>query len=587
MAHCELYIRVERSTPVHLVESNVHSTLLCSFQWPPPFGHWLFSFFPLLAPAVFKFYDGLSQFTCPPSYIMRSKEAREKFPQLNDRDIKYCAVFYEGQHNDARTNLAIAMTAAEKGAHISNYVEMKEAILDESGKVIGIKALDRIAGDSFEIYGKNAIFAGGPFTDALREMETDEEVKPAVQGASGSHIVLPGYYAPKDMGLLDYNTSDGRFLFFLPWQGSVLVGTTDKKCAPETSPHPPEDEIQWMLKECEKYLSPSLKVRRSDVLSAWRGWRPLAADPHRPPGGQVSRDHVISTNPKSGVTFIAGGKWTTWREMAEDVLDKTLGDNHPKCNTLDIMLHGGDGYSESLSIELIQKYGLDQRVAEHLVKTYGGRVWEVAERCAPTGKVWPRYGIPLASSYPYIEAEVRFACQEYACTVEDILSRRTRIAFLNKDAATQMLPRVADIMAEELGWSKKVKAAQIKAAEEYLDSYGGRVPKEDELALRLPLHEDIMQVFAEIDTDGSGFLDLQEVKEMAARLGNPLSYKKAKAVFDEMDKNKNGKVDVDEFMHWMDSKSDSHGFRTALSKSMGLGGVGWLNKKGGGGSFLG
>lgn len=96
MAHCELYIRVERSTPVHLVESNVHSTLLCSFQWPPPFGHWLFSFFPLLAPAVFKFYDGLSQFTCPPSYIMRSKEAREKFPQLNDRDIKYCAVFYKG-----------------------------------------------------------------------------------------------------------------------------------------------------------------------------------------------------------------------------------------------------------------------------------------------------------------------------------------------------------------------------------------------------------------------------------------------------------------------------------------------------------
>ena len=119
-----------------------------------------------------------------------------------------------------------------------------------------------------------------------------------------------------------------------------------------------------MLKECEKYLSKDLKVRRSDVLSAWRGWRPLAADPHAPPGAQVSRDHVISTNPHSGVTFIAGGKWTTWREMAEDVLDKKLGDGHPKCNTLDIVLHGGEGYSESLSVQLIQKYGLAENVAE-------------------------------------------------------------------------------------------------------------------------------------------------------------------------------------------------------------------------------
>ena len=153
------------------------------------------------------------------------------------------------------------MTAAEKGAHIANYVEMLESIFNEEGKVIGCKVLDRIRGETFEIYAKNIIFAGGPFTDALREKEIDvsknavEQLTPAVQGASGSHIVLPGYYAPNNMGLLDYNTSDGRFLFFLPWQGSVIVGTTDKKCSAETLPYPPEDEIQWMLKECEKYLS--------------------------------------------------------------------------------------------------------------------------------------------------------------------------------------------------------------------------------------------------------------------------------------------------------------------------------------------
>lgn len=658
----------------YMLDKQRHLTkwvpIACPFTewniWPPPFGHWLFSFFPVLAPGVFKFYDSLSQFSCPPSFIMGKKAARKKFPQLNEHDIKYCAVFYEGQHNDARTNLAIAMTAAEKGADIANYVEMTEGIFDKDGKVIGVKAVDRITGDAFKIYAKNVIFAGGPFTDALRQKESKDAapVKPAVQGASGSHIVLPGYYAPDDMGLLDYNTSDGRFLFFLPWQGSVLVGTTDNKCDAETLPYPPEEEIQWMLKECEKYLTKDIKVRRSDVLSSWRGWRPLAADPHAPPGGQVSRDHVISKNPESGVTFIAGGKWTTWREMAEDVLDKTLGAGHPKCHTLDILLHGGEGYSESLSIQLIQKYGIMEDVAEHLVKTYGGRSWEVLEHCKPTGKQWPRYGIPLSTNYPYIEAEVRFACKEYACTIEDVLSRRTRLAFLNSEAAMEALPRVADIMAEELGWSSKVKATQIQAARDYLESYGGRIPIDDDIAVRLPTLAEAMDVFREFDTDGSGYLDMQEVKEMAIRLGTPLPDDRVKEIFDQMDKNKDGKVQSDEFMEWfndettkagiksyyhqktkkifkeidtdrsgfideqelrdvtvrlgqefdekkvkaifkdmdankdgkiqlhefmawMDKETDDTGLRKMLSTSLGLGGSSWLENRKGGGSFLG
>jgi glycerol-3-phosphate dehydrogenase len=176
-------------------------------QWhvsPPPFGHKLFGFFPILAPFVLKFYDSLSMFTCPPSYIMRPKEAKEKFPQLADRTIKYCAVFYEAQHNDARTNIAIAMSAAEKGAVISNYVEMMDVIRDENntGKVvIGVQAQDRMTGNYFNIHAKKVVFAGGPFTDGLRTMEQKEgeTVKPAVRGAAGTHIVLPGYYCSSNV----------------------------------------------------------------------------------------------------------------------------------------------------------------------------------------------------------------------------------------------------------------------------------------------------------------------------------------------------------------------------------------------------
>jgi len=550
--------------------------------WPPPFGHWLFSFFPILAPAVFKFYDGLSSFTCPPSYIMGKKKAHDLFPQLNEKQLKYAAVFYEAQHNDARTCIAIAMTAAEKGANIANYVEMTGTIHDDHNKVIGIQALDRIKNESFQIYAKNVVFAGGPFTDGLRKMEhsnkkkTTEEkdggMKQAVRGGSGSHIVLPGYYCPGGMGLLDYNTSDGRFLFFLPWQNHTLVGTTDRKIPAETLPTPPEAEIQWILKECEKYLSKDLKVRRSDVLSSWRGWRPLAVDPNAKPGAPASRDHVISVNPDTGITFIAGGKWTTWREMAQDVIDRVLKDKSGTCTTLDIKLHGGDGYTTSLPIQLIQQHGMSKETAEHLANTYGTRAWEVCEYSKPTNKRWPRFGVELTPLYPYIEAEVVFACKEYACTIEDVLSRRTRLAFLNKDAAISVIPRVAEIMAEELGWTAKVTKEQILAAEHYLNSYGGRIPVNEKETLRAHTYEDIMDIFKAIDTDGSGYLDTNEVREISIRLGFPLSDTQMKEAFEEMDADHNGKVTTEEFIAWWNhSKNDT--LRNKIANELRLGGT--------------
>lgn len=445
---------------------------------PPPFDHWLYGFFPVLAPFVLKFYDALSFFQCPPSFIMTSNKAKSTFPTLNEKDIKYCAVFYEAQHNDARTNIAIALSAAEHGAAIANYVEMIQTITDHTGKVIGVHALDRMTGRTFPIKAKRVVFAGGPFTDRLREMEvlgSDNQMQPAVRGAHGTHIVLPGYYCSHEMGLLDYNTSDGRFLFILPWEGHTLIGTTDRMGPAETSPRAPEEDIEWLLKESAKYLTPDLKFRRTDVLSAWRGWRPLAADPHAAPDAPASRDHVISENPTTGIIFIAGGKWTTWREMAEEVTDRVVAGKGTHCKTLDIKLFGGEGYTKTLPIQLIQKYGMSESVAQHLAKTYGTRAWEVCElaEATPNGEGKQR----LLENYPYIVADVIWACREYACTIEDVVSRRTRLAFLNRNAAMEVIPMVADIMAKELGWTKKVKNEQIAAAEKYVDSYNGQLPE--------------------------------------------------------------------------------------------------------------
>lgn len=248
---------------------------------------------------------------------MTPSRARRKFPQLANNAIKYCPVFYEGMHDDARTNLAIAQSAAKEGAVIANYCELVALMrAPNSEQVVGGVIKDCVSGELIEVRSKTVLFCGGPFTDGLRQLES-KAVSNAVNGAGGIHIVIPSYYAPSGIGLVDMNTSDGRFLFFLPWQNHVLVGTTDHKCDPSMRPEPDESEIQWLLNEASKYLQPELRLRRQDVQSAWSGIRPLARDPHADPNdtASASRDHIISHNKCTGTVFIAGGKWTTYREM--------------------------------------------------------------------------------------------------------------------------------------------------------------------------------------------------------------------------------------------------------------------------------
>lgn len=295
--------------------------------WPPPFNYPPAALGPLgLFTVFFKFYDALSGFNCPPSHIMTPSRAKRKFPQLATSSIKYCCVFYEGTHDDARTNLAVAQTAAREGAVVLNYFEVASLTKDaQTGRVTGAVLTDHSGADhagegkkkQYEVKAKAVLLCGGPFTDEVRKME-DPHAKEAVTGASGIHIVLPSYYAARGIGLVDMSTSDGRFLFLLPWQGHVLVGTTDHKCEPTMRPVPAEEEIRWLLNEASKYLSPDLRLRRQDVLSAWSGIRPLANDPHHPSTGDTagaSRDHVVSHNPQTGMVFVSGGKWTTFREM--------------------------------------------------------------------------------------------------------------------------------------------------------------------------------------------------------------------------------------------------------------------------------
>lgn len=501
--------------------------------WPPPFGFVPAALGPLgLFPAFFQAYDALGGFCSPPSHIMNPKRAARKYPMLAD-NIKYCSIFYEGMHDDSRTNVAIALTAAQHGAAMANYanvvglvkagaVRQEEqakqarqrgwfgggaqpaAAADASSaefnphRVVGAVVRDELTGETFTVRAKCVALCGGPFTDELREMEEAaaagsaegkprEPMKKAIRGATGIHIVLPGYYAPDGIGLVDMNTSDGRFLFLLPWQGHVLVGTTDSP-APviDMRPVPEEAQIQWLLHECSKYLSPELKVRRQDVLSAWSGIRPLATDPHAKDTSAVSRDHVISVNDKTGVVFISGGKWTTYREMAQDLVDRVLQvadvSAASPCSTLDIPLNGREGYTSNLPIRLAQEYGVPRGLAAQLTQRYGGHAHEVLKIALdprpPSGHAPGSLLQPLVPGHAYIRAEVVYAARhEWALRAEDVLARRLRLAFLNKSDAARAVPAIVDIMAVELRWSAARKQEETARCVKFLEHFGGSAPR--------------------------------------------------------------------------------------------------------------
>uniref|UniRef100_A0ACD5YZ40 Uncharacterized protein n=1 Tax=Avena sativa TaxID=4498 RepID=A0ACD5YZ40_AVESA len=242
------------------------------------------------------------------------EESVELFPTLarndGDRSLRGTVVYYDGQMNDSRLNVGLACTSAVVGAAVLNYAEVVSLIKDESGeRVIGARIRDTLSGKEFDTFAKVVVNASGAFCDSVRKMANDNVV-PMICPSSGVHIVLPDYYSPEGMGLIVPKTKDGRVVFMLPWLGRTVAGTTDSSTAITMLPEPHEDEIQFILDAICDYLN--VQVRRSDVLSAWSGIRPLAMDPSAKNTESISRDHVVFED-YPGLITITGGKWTTYR----------------------------------------------------------------------------------------------------------------------------------------------------------------------------------------------------------------------------------------------------------------------------------
>jgi glycerol-3-phosphate dehydrogenase len=385
-----------------------------------------------------KLYDLLAgKYGFGASRLLSKEETLARLPALEPEGLTGGVVYYDGQFDDARLLIHLAMTAADQGATVINYCPAMGLLKDAEGYVNGVKARDLETGEEFTISARVVINATGVFTDSIRRM-ADPAAESMMVPSQGIHLVFDRSFLKGDAALMVPRTSDGRVLFVIPWHGHAVAGTTDTPVdGPSLEPHPLDEEIEFVLETAGRYFTrpPS----RKDVLAVYVGLRPLVKSTHGGEGktSALSRDHVIHVD-ASGLLTITGGKWTTYRHMAEDCVDHaiTLG-RLPDldCATRNLRIHGYTKEPVGLGVtgEHFTVYGSD-----------AAPLWDLARD--------PKLAARLHPDLPYIAAEVVWAAQrEMARGVEDILARRTRALFLNAAAARAMAEPVARLLAAELG----------------------------------------------------------------------------------------------------------------------------------------
>ncbi len=413
-------------------------------------------------PQVFaglKLYDFLAgKMSIGRSRILSRKETIRRFPMVRTKGLKAGVLYYDGQFNDARMAVALALTAKERGAIVANHVELT-ALLKDNGRVAGAVVKDTLTGKEWTVRAKGVINATGPFGDSLRKMD-DPGVAPILTASSGVHIVLDKRFAPPLDGLLIPKTEDGRVLFVIPWQGHALIGTTDDPARIVDHPVVTEAEIDYLLRHVGRYFD--MQVTRKDIKSSWSGLRPLVADPGAADTSSMVRDYQISAS-SSGLLTVVGGKWTNYRYMAENAVDQALNcyDLMPlrPCQTRHTPVAGGDNFHPDNLIRLGKEYGFASDIALHLHHSYGDRAETVAQYAAKG------LAMRLHQDHPYIEAEVIYAVRhEFAVQAIDVLARRMPLALIAKAAAMISIPRVIVLMAAELGWDETRCQTELELA---------------------------------------------------------------------------------------------------------------------------
>lgn len=366
-----------------------------------------------------------------PSTLLSRQQMLASFPQLDGSGLKGGIAYHDAGFDDARMAISLLLTAVQQGAAIANHMEV-EGFAEADDRLCAAHAINRLDGSRHLVRAKIIINATGPYGDHLRQLE-QPGCKPRLTLSRGSHLVLDRSLAPTSDALLIPSTSDGRVLFVLPWQEHCLVGTTDVPTEMQDVLQPAEDEERYLLQHLQQWFATDISA--NGILARWAGLRPLVAASSADTAGIV-REHLIETGSK-GLISVLGGKWTTYRKMAEEAVDQAIatGGLQPAgpCVTPSLKLVGAEEFTPELAGQLVTGFGLEVDIARHLAQAYGGLAKELLEQAGLQGRQ------RLLSGHPYIRAEIDWVRErEMAMTTEDILQRRLRIGMLDERAASRL-----------------------------------------------------------------------------------------------------------------------------------------------------
>lgn len=404
-----------------------------------------------------KIYDLLSgKLSIGKTKFLKKSKVFEKLSTINSKGLKSGVLYHDGQFDDARLAINLMQSIVENKGTAINHMGVTDLIKNGDNKTSGVIAKDQFNGKTYQVKGKAIINAAGVFTDDILNMNYPNHKKTVVP-SQGIHLVVDQSFLPEKNGLMIPKTSDGRVLFAVPWHKKVVIGTTDTLMEKEAfEPRATEQEINFIINTANKYLTKN--VTRENVLSVFAGLRPLAApDDDDKNTKEVSRGHKIIID-DTGLISVIGGKWTTYRQMAEDIIDKVIKKHslpQVSCKTKNFSIYGNIPQSQ-----------IDQ--SNHLY-VYGHNIQDIKN----LQKESPEYAKKIHPRYEATFAEVIWAVrQEMAKTIEDVLARRIRFLFIDARAAIDVAKPVAECMAKEMGcsseWIKKEVDEFINLANEYL-----------------------------------------------------------------------------------------------------------------------
>lgn len=380
-------------------------------------------------------YDMISgRYRIGKSTIVCKKEVLSSNRFIKKEGLKAAVKYYDGAFNDARMVIALIQSAEEKGAIVKNYMKV-ESLIKTDGKVVGATVYDKTNNEHHDIYAKYIVNATGPFCDNIRKMANDT-IKKIMRPSSGTHIVLDKKYLPSKSGIMIPKTKDGRVLFMLPYLGKCLVGTTDNEARVEEHPKVPQSDIDYLLEHINHYFD--ARITEEDIISSFVGFRPLVDLNHDDNTASLVREHIIEELP-CGLITIAGGKWTTYRNMAEGLVDKLS--NNP-CLTHDYKVIGSRHDLKTVKKEILDTTK-DSVLTDRLLSLYGDRALKVIEIAKEEGFYM------IDDKYKILKAEILYCMRyEYIKKPQDFLTRRILLEYTDKKEADRLLDSVATVIAQ-------------------------------------------------------------------------------------------------------------------------------------------